>query len=91
MGLEGRVTSAELRRKIRDARQARRRIVDSDFGTLIVTRTRRTVRITALVKAELFNGKPPAPGVGFVDLDDAGVDRLIRRLAALRGGKRALP
>lgn len=85
----------EGRRAIRKARAAdrarRRRIVETGFGVLLVTRRDRKVRITAVVKLTELSGRPPNPGVGFVDLDDANVDRLIQRLQAIRGGKRALP
>jgi hypothetical protein len=85
------MTPRDLRRKIRDARRRRRRIVDNEFGGLIVTRTRRAVRLTAIVKRGQLVGRQPATTIGFVDLDDAGIDRLIQRLQSLRGGRRALP
>lgn len=81
---------SQLRQEIRDRKRRRQRVVDNEFGTLIVTRTRRAVRVTAVVKPALMDGKP-ASTFGFVDLDDAGIDRLIQRLTALRGGRRALP
>lgn len=90
-GVDGReVKPRELRMKVRDEKRRRQRVVDNDYGTLILTRTRRAVRVTAVVKPGRLAGQRPATLVGFVDLDDASVDRLIRRLQAIRGGKRAL-
>lgn len=85
------MTPRELRLKIREEKRRRQRVVDNEFGTLIVSRTRRAVRLTAVVARGHLVGRQPGTTIGFVDLDDAAIDRLIRRLQALRGGKRALP
>ncbi len=74
-----------------DAIRRRRRISSNEFGELLVRRKQRAVRITAITNASRCTGKPTAASFAFVDLDDAAVDRLIRRLQAIRGGKRALP
>ena len=66
------------------AARARKLVVDNEHGKLIVTRTRRAVRVTVV-------SLHPGESVAFVDLDDAKIDRLVQRLTALRGGKRALP
>lgn len=79
------------REKIRAAIRARRQVVSNDFGELLVMRRGRAVRITAVTKQARFGGKPCAASFGFVDLDDMAVDRLIRRLTTIRGGKRSLP
>lgn len=72
------------RKRIRDEKMAKQRVVDNEHGALIVTRTRRAVRITAARNTPLHQ-------IAFIDLTDDQVDRLIQRLTALRGGKRALP
>lgn len=95
MSLASRQRWKEGQRALRKARwedrARRRRIVETDFGVLLVTRRDRKVRVTAVVKLDALRGPPPCAGVGFMDLDDTGVDRLIQRLRAIRGGKRALP
>lgn len=85
------MTPRELRLKIRDEKRRRQRVVDNEYGSLIVSRTRRSVRVTAVVKPARLVGRPPESTYGFVDLDDDSVDRLIRRLQAIRGGRRAIP
>lgn len=72
------------RRLIKAAKAARQRVVDNEHATLIITRTSRRVRLTV-------EARTPRPAVAFVDLDEAGIDRAIKRLQALRGGRRTLP
>lgn len=71
--------------------QLRRATIVGGRGRLIVQRRRRAVRITAITEqAPAWTGKPSAASFAFVDLDDARVDRLVERLQAIRGGRRAL-
>lgn len=81
-----------LRRKAIKQRRLRKATIGNKFGELLVQRRSRAVRITAITKRPPdWNGRPSAASFAFVDLDDAGVDRLIQRLQAIRGGRRALP
>jgi len=77
------------RRRIADARR-HRSTIGNEFGRLIVKRTRRAVRVTAITTTDAMTGAPCAASFAFADLDEAGVDRLIRRLTAIRGGRKAL-
>lgn len=73
-------------------RTARQRVASNEFGELLVRRTKRGVKITALtLPNENRTGRRTGATYAIVDLDDDGVDRLIRRLQACRGGRRALP
>ena len=81
---------AKLSRWARVARRRRLRI-GNEFGHLMALRKRRLVRITVVTKTDAMVGAPCGATYAFVDLDDGQVDRLIRRLQAIRGGKRALP
>lgn len=74
------------------ARAAKSRVASNEFGELHVRRTKRGVKVTALtLPSESRTGRRTGATYAVVDLDDAGVDRLIRRLQACRGGRRALP
>lgn len=77
------------REAVRDAR-IRRQTIGNEFGELVVKRTRRAVRVTAITRPARWNGTPSAASFGFADLDDAAVDMPIHRLQAVRGGKRAV-
>lgn len=66
-------------------------MIDDDYGTMLVTRKNRRVRITVITKPGMHTGKITQAPLGWVDLGDDQVDRLIQRLQAIRGGKRALP
>lgn len=81
----------ELRHKIRRRRQRQITVAEDDFSTVRVVRKRRLVRITITNKPGGFTGKPSKASFAFADLDDAKIDRLIQRLLAIRGGKKALP
>jgi hypothetical protein len=77
---------------INRARARKQRIASNEFGELQVRRTKRGVKITALtMPSENRTGRRTGATYAVVDLDDAGVDRLIERLRAIRGGRRALP
>lgn len=78
-----------LRDKIRDDKR-RRRTIGNDYGKLVVVRKRRAVRIIAVNAGAQWTHDDPGATFGFVDLDDAGVDRLVQRLQAIRGGRRTL-
>lgn len=68
----------------------RRVIAANEVSELHVTKNRRSVRLTVIVHVDkLKHGAPDlTAGTGFADLDDAQVDRLVRRLTNIRGGKR---
>jgi hypothetical protein len=71
--------------------QLRRATIRGGRGRLVVQRRKRAVRVTAVTeRTEAWNGKPSDASFAFVDLDDAGVDRLVGRLQAIRGGRRSL-
>jgi len=77
----------EIQQRINHNRAERRRYrrrstFGGPFNELHVTKNQRSVRFTAVsrVVANVW---------GSADLDDAEIDRLIRRLQAIRGGKRA--
>ncbi len=77
-------------RKAREHAYRRRRTFANDVSEMFVTKTKRGVRITVVTHVDKIVGRPPAlvAGTGFHCLDDDQVERLIRRLTAIRGGKR---
>ena len=70
----------------RRAQVERSRIASNEFGEILVRRTRRGIRITALtLPTSKRSGRRTGATYAIVDLDDAGVDRLVTRLQAIRG------
>lgn len=77
---------------INRAHTAQQRIASNEYGELFARRTKRGVKIIALtLPNETRTGRRSGATYAVVDLNDVGVDRLIRRLQAIRGGRRALP
>lgn len=69
----------------------RRKSFGNAVSEMFVTKTRRGVRITVVAHLDRFEHsipRPFAPGTGFADLDDEQLDRLVRRLTNIKGGKR---
>lgn len=80
-----------IARKTLNRKRRSSKAIGNDYGELIVTRTKRGVRILAFTRrGPVWSGRETLATFGFVDLDDASVDRLIRRLQAIRGGRKAL-
>ncbi len=69
----------------------RRQTIATEFGEVVIKRNRRGVRVTVITRKSNWVGRPNDASFAFVDLDDSGVDRLVARLQAIRGGRRALP
>lgn len=81
------------RRKAGKRAYDRRRAITDPSGVsdVFVTKNRRSVRITVITHLDKLHNRPPdlQPGTGFADLSDDQVDKLIRRLTNIRGGRRA--
>lgn len=76
----------------RDAAQLayqRRKTIATALGTLLATKKRRCVRITIIAPVRLLKLDVADNAALFVDLHDEELDRVIRRLQAIRGGRKA--
>jgi hypothetical protein len=69
-----------VRRRSRQAAYRERSTIETPYGDLHVTRRKRCVRVTV---------RMPGGRWAYIDLHDAGIDKLVGRLQRVRGGKRA--
>lgn len=75
----------------RDAAQLayqRRKTIATALGTLLATKKRRCVRVTIIAPVRFLKLDADDAGL-FIDLHDDELDRVIRRLQAIRGGRKA--
>lgn len=81
----------DLKLLVNRRRAAQQRIASNEFGELMVRRTRRGVKVIAMTMPnESRTGRRTGATYAVVDLDDAAVDRLVSRLQAIRGGRKAM-
>lgn len=65
--------------------------LDTTRATVGVKRMNRKVRVSIVAKPDLeFEGHANAASFAYADLDDVEIDRLVRRLQAIRGGRTSL-
>lgn len=75
-------------RRQRQAEFNRRRTIEADEGLVLVRSVRRRVRLTVVMRHAVTAVSGPDI-IASAHLDEAAVDRLVRRLQNVRGGKAA--